>query len=331
MNEGTSTPARLATQPNFAELAFPTSRDAGDFADYLRRAHASGMTVDFRRADKRLWGIALEYLLNHSLIEVADAVAPGMAAAFPEVGYFATVARLLRRLPPPGEDAAFTAFRDDTTAEVQVVPRAGADCVLLGFSGRWHRLGMPIDLIHRWFGLLGVHVIYLRDYAGHNYDQGIRALGPDMHGTLQALRQIIADLGAQRIVCYGNSMGSYGALRYALELQAEAALSFSGPTNLVRGFGNFTVLEQRGVEPGLDLRPLYENARHPPRVHLVYGEHHGFDRAQATNFLGLPTVTLEMVPDWRSHDVFLHTVLTGRYEQLLRWLADANRTAGRPN
>jgi pimeloyl-ACP methyl ester carboxylesterase len=328
MNEGTVT--RLATQPNIAELAFPTSRDAGELANYLRQAHAAGITVDFRRADKRLWGLALNYLLSHPFIEVAEAMAPRMAVTFPEVRFFGTIAGLFERLPPPSEDAVFAAFRDDMTAEVQVVPRAGANCVLLGFAGRSQKLGMPINLIHRWFGLLGVHVIYLRDYTGHNYDQGIRALSSDMHGTLKALRQIIANLGVNRIACYGNSMGGYGTLRYALELEAEAVLSFAGPTNLVRGFGDFTVLQQRDVEPGLDLRPLYENARYAPRVHLVYGEHHAFDRAQATNFLGLPTVTLEMIPGWRGHDVFLQTVFTGRYERLIRWLADASRTAGRP-
>jgi hypothetical protein len=129
-------------------------------------------------------------------------------------------------------------------------------------------------------------------------------------------------------VCYGNSLGSYGALRYALELQAEAALAFAAPTNLLPNFGNF--IDKQNSEPGIDLRPLYESARYTPRVHLVYGEYHAFDRAQAINFLGLPTVTLEMAPGWRNHDVFLHTIFVGRYETLIQWLVDPNRTAGRP-
>jgi hypothetical protein len=53
--------------------------------------------------------------------------------------------------------------------------------------GRWHRLGMPIDLIHRWFVLLAVYVIYLRDYAGHDYDQVIRSPGRKLR-RLQTLR-----------------------------------------------------------------------------------------------------------------------------------------------
>src|SRR5437762_2497911 len=91
--------------------------------------------------------------------------------------------------------------------------------------------------------------------------------------------------------------------------QAPCRPGFAGPTNLVRGFGNFSFLEQHGVAPGFDLRPLYETASHAPRAHLVYAEHHAFDRAQALNFAGLPTVSLEMMRAGANHDVFLHSVL----------------------
>jgi hypothetical protein len=289
--------------------------------------HAAGIEVDLRRADGKLWAIALDGVINNSRMDVASALAPRMAAAFPGATYFRTMATLFDRLPAPCEDPSFAAFRDDKTKEVQIVPRAGANCVLLAFCGR-QRIGMPIDLIHRWFGQLGVHVAYLRDYGRHNYDRGIPSLRGDMASTLLALREMIAGLPAQRIVCYGNSLGSYGALRYALELEAEAVLAFAAPTNLLPQFGNF--IDKQSSEPGIDLRPLYQAKTHPPRVHLVYGELHPFDRAQALNFRGLPAVTLEMASKWNHHDVFLHAIFTGRYEPLLRWLVDPKRSAGRP-
>lgn len=309
-------------------VPFPRSRDADDFVQYLCRAHAAGIEVDFRRADGKLWAMAIDGLLNKSHIDVAAVIAPRLARAFPTATFFRTVASLFERLPPLCDDPSFAAFRDDGEKEVQIVPRADANCVLLAFSGRLRRLGMPIDLIHHWFGQLGVHVVYLRDYEGHNYDQGIRSLSRDMEGTLQALQQIIGNLGTNRVVCYGNSLGSYGALRYALELKAEAVLAFAAPTNLLPNFGNF--IDKLNAEPGIDLRPLYESRDYTPRVHLVYGEHHAFDRAQALNFRGLPTISLEMIPGWGSHDVFLQSVFMGRYEQLLRWLVDPKRTASRP-
>ena len=313
-----------------SDLSIPRSRDPNDFADYLCRAHAAGIEVDFSQGNIKLWAVALDCLMKANLIEVASVMAPRLAQACPDVSYFRTMAALFELLPPPCDDASFAAFRDDVGKEVQIVRRGGANCVILGFCGRAHALGMPVDMIHRWFGQLGAHVIYLRDYQGHNYDQGIASLSSDMSSTLRILREQIANLGAKRIVCYGNSLGTYGALRYALELQAEAVLAFAGPTNLVPGFGKFAYLERNNVEPGLDLRPLYQQARYAPRVHIVYGEHHAFDRVQAANFLGLPTVTLEMARGWSSHAVFLHTVFVGRYEPLIRWLVDPDRTAGQP-
>jgi pimeloyl-ACP methyl ester carboxylesterase len=316
------------TDPDRGEVPFPRSRQPEEFTEYLCRAHAAGKEIDLRRADGKIWAMALDGLINNSRLDVARVQAPRMAAAFPGATYFRTMAALFDRVPAPCEDASFATFRDDGAKEVQIVPRAGADCALLAFCGRARRIGMPIDLIHRWFGQLGVHVVYLRDYEGHNYDQGIRSLSSDMPSTFQALREIIADLRVNRIVCYGNSLGSYGALRYALELEAEAALAFSAPTNLLPNFGNF--IDKQNAESGIDLRPLYQSKRSTPRVHLVYGEHHPFDRAQALNFRGLPNVTLEMAPGWNNHDVFLHAIYVGRYEPLLRWLVDPNRTAARP-
>jgi pimeloyl-ACP methyl ester carboxylesterase len=328
MSNETNNLTTPATNADSGEVPFPRSRQPDEFTEYLCRAHAAGIEVDFRRADGKIWAMALDGLINNSRMDVARALAPRMTVAFPGATYFRTMATLFDRLPAPCDDPSFAAFRDDKTKEVQIVPRSGANCVLLAFCGRTQRIGMPIDLVHRWFGQLGVHVIYLRDYEGHNYDQGIRSLSSDMASTLQALREIIAGLRVSRIVCYGNSLGSYGALRYALELEAEAALAFAAPTNLLPNFGNF--IDKQNAESGIDLRPLYQNKSYPPRVHLMYGEHHPFDRAQAINFRGLPTVTLEMAPGWNHHDVFLHAMFVGRYEPLLQWLVDPNRAAGRP-
>jgi pimeloyl-ACP methyl ester carboxylesterase len=312
------------------ELPNVAWQDAGEIAQYLCGAYNAGAEVDFHRVDGKLWGLALGWLIDRSVLDVATFAAPRLARAYPETRFFHTMAAILARLPAPCDDAPFAAFRDDVTREVQMIPRAGASAVLLGFCGRAQQIGMPLNLIHRWFGHLGVHVIYLRDYQGKNYDNGIRSLAPDLGGTLRALRETIAGLGVQRVVCYGNSLGGYGALRYALELQSEAVLCFGAPTNLVPDFGNIRLREKRGVAPGLDLRPLYQRASRAPRTHLVYAEHHASDRTQASNFAGLPTVSLEGVHGASGHDVFLRVLLDGRYERLVRWLVDPHRRAGAP-
>jgi hypothetical protein len=296
--------------------------DAVGIARAACEAYKAGREIDFHRVDGKIWCLALDWLIDQALLDVVAFAAPRAAAAHPQTRLLKSLAAILARLPPPCDDPVFAAFRDDATKEVQIVPRAGATTVLLGFCGAANRMGMPLNLMHRWFGRLGVHVIYLRDYRGRNYDEGIASLAGDLGGTLLALRQTIAGLGATRAVCYGNSLGSYGALRYGLELPAKAVLCFGAPTNLTPGFGNTPLRDQRGVATGLDLRPLYERAGTAPRTRLVYSEFQPYDRAQAENFAGLPTVSLQMVPGVRGHDVFLHVLFQGQYEGLLRWLVD---------
>ena len=212
--------------------------DAVGIARAVCDAYNAGCEIDVHQIDGKIWSLALDWLIDQAMLDVAAFAAPRAAAAHPETRLLKSLAAILARLPPPCDDPVFAAFRDDATKEVQIVPRAGATTVLLGFCGRANRMGMPLNLMHRWFGRLGVHVMYLRDYRGRNYDEGISSLAGDLGGTLLALRETIASLGATRAVCYGNSLGSYGALRYALELPAEAVLCFGAPTNLTPGFGN---------------------------------------------------------------------------------------------
>jgi pimeloyl-ACP methyl ester carboxylesterase len=307
----------------------PLLQQADELADRLSAACESGTEVDFYRTDEKLWALALDRLIARAKLEAARIAGQRLGRAYPASRFFQTMAGILSLMPPAGLDSSFAGFCDDPLREVQIVPHHDARVVLLGFCGRAQRMGMPLNLIHRWFGPLNAHVVYLRDYSNNHYDNGIRALAPDFRETLQVLRDLIANLGTSRVVCYGNSLGGYGALRYALGLQAEAVLSFAGPTVLHPSYGE-SLLQQRGLAGGLNLRPLYERALSTPRVHLVYSEHHANDRKNALNFHGLRNVTMEMAQGGVSHDAFLHTLFNGRYEPLIRWLVDPKRSAGVP-
>src|SRR5262245_50918345 len=113
------------TNPDSGEVPFPRSRQPDDFAQYLSRMLAAGIEIDFRRADGKIWALGLDNLINNSRIDVAMALAPRMAAAFPTTTYFQTMATLFDRLPAPCEDPSFAAFRDDKAKEVQIIPRVG--------------------------------------------------------------------------------------------------------------------------------------------------------------------------------------------------------------
>jgi pimeloyl-ACP methyl ester carboxylesterase len=312
------------------ELPKLPSQDPAVLAQHLCNAYEIGAEVDYHRVDRKLWGFALNWLVGQAMLDVIGFAAPRLTLAYPESRYLKTIAAIFARLPPPANDAAFAAFRDDATQEVQIVPRIGANAVLLAFCGGAQKMGIPLNLIHRWFGQLGVHVIYLRDHRRRLFDNGVQSLASDLTGTLQILRKIIANLEVQRVVCYGNSFGGYAALRYAVELPSEAVLSFAGPTNLVPRVGTHPMPRRPGIPAGLNLCALYQHADCAPRAHLVYAEHNVFDRKQASNFADLPTVTLEMVPGATEHNVFLDVLFQGRYERLIQWLVDPYRGAGSP-
>ncbi len=317
-------------------LSLPISRRPDDLANYLGAAAMLDAEIEFFRVDEKLWAVALDRLITRAMLQEAVIAAERLASAYPASRFVQTMAAILGRLPGAPDDESFAAFCDDSPLEVQVVPRDQAEVVLIGFCGSAQRMGMPLNLIHRWFGLLNAHVIYLRDYSRKNYDNGVGSLGPDLATTLSALRELIDALGASRVVCYGNSLGGYGALRYGLELQAEAVLNFAGPTFLDPSEVEHNpgqaeqVLQRRRVTPGINLRPLYERAAATPRVHLVYSELNPYDRVHAANFAGLPNVTIEAVHGQATHDAFLPTLFEGRYEPLIRWLVDPNRSAGMP-
>jgi hypothetical protein len=51
------------------------------------------------------------------------------------------------------------------------------------------------------------------------------------------------------------------------------------------------------------------------------------DATQAGNLAGIPAVTLEAVPEWKGHDVFVQIIAEGRLPTLLRALL-AERVSG---
>jgi hypothetical protein len=155
MNDERSTLTATVADTQTREPPTPVSSDPDDLARYLCAAHAAGAEVDFRRVDRKRWGLALESLLYLPALDVAATVAPALAAEFPEVTYFETMAEVFRRLPEANSDATVAAFRDDVGKEVQVVRCPGASVVVLGFCGSAQKMGLPLNVIHRWMGRLG--------------------------------------------------------------------------------------------------------------------------------------------------------------------------------
>lgn len=291
--------------------------DPRTLARHLASCCRSGAALSLDAADLKVWVLALEQLIAWNAFEAAAYAAPRLREAFPTLSYFRSMAIVLEHLPPrePGHDADLTV---DAGRGVQIVRRPGdADAVLFAFTGRYGSLGVPLQLLHRWFGRLPAHIIYLRDPLDNAFELGLPGLASDRAGTVRSLLRIADELGASRICCYGNSTGGYGALRYGLDMNARAVLAFGAVTTLTDTVWRERVGARRPFVAGPDLRPLYEAATSRPRVRLVFGGDNAFDVDQARRLEDVPGVTLEVVPSWAGHNVFLDLIERGRYAKLL--------------
>ena len=295
--------------------------DVRALARHLQRCSQEGLAPRLEAADLKLWYLAVEELLRRSALADAAYAARRIASAFPDSLIVRRLATLLECAPPAVDDGDFSCFVDQREAQVQVVRRTGAITVLFAFRGRHGSLGLPLAVAHRWFGGLGVHVVYLRDPLGQTYVAGLPALGGDRAAAVLALQAIARGLGASRVLCYGNSSGGYAALLYGLEIGAAAVLAMNAvmifPADRIEAA--FGARAPRRGPP--DVADLYRAAMAPPRARLLHGAENANDAASAATMAGVLGATIEAVPDCEGHDVQAALIERGRFGRLLRAFA----------
>lgn len=281
---------------------------------------------NFSLASKAKWVRALDGLLVAGGIDAAAHGLDHFERMAPDLVWAPNMRRIISLTPPA--DPALPAFKDVKSLDVQVAPIAGAETVVLAFCGKQHRIGFHTPLFYRFIQSRGWSLVFLRDFQGVHYLNGVAGLGPDRASSVAALRDLIARLGARRVLCLGNSSGGYGALLYALELGADAALNFSGGTNLDPEFNTHLnraqgSLELRATFPGeeLDLRARYLAAARRPRAMLVYGEYCWDDRLHAEHMADVPGAQLVPFAEFEGHGSIAEAVQRETFESLLADLA----------
>ena len=293
--------------------------EADDLLGLLRR----GGEPDWTAGDAKRWAMLIDQLVQQAQFDAAARAALELGRRTPGAGVFDSFSLLIGTAPPPTGDAVYDAFRDDPEADVQVVRRLGATRVLLVFTGVGGRIGMPLPLAHRWFGPLQVHIVYLRDLGRQAYNDGVRGLGATYGASLDALWRLTDALNARAILTCGNSVGGYGALRYGLDLRAQAMLAFSTSTSLAPPISPADEVRRRGFRPALDLRPFFMVATPPARTLLVYGAECIVDARQAERLAGAPGVSLQALPGCERHEAMLRAVELGRLGELLHHLVQS--------
>lgn len=232
---------------------------------------------------------------------------------------------------PPGQHE--TEFADDPAAEIQIVPREGSRTVLFVFTGGAKRFSGPLVLMHQWFRRLDASIVYLRDLDGMFYAGGIGSVGESYDHTIECLAEVARLLGGERILCTGSSAGTFGALRYGLDLSAGRVLGLSGPSRLDESAQRVLERQKRRrplavpIDPdSLDMAALYGRARRRPSVRMTFGERNEVDRQEAENMAHLAEVELDPVPGVEEHDIVSYMGRSG-LEARLNWLVSAKPSA----
>jgi len=311
MTVETETKTALGKKSDMYELARPT---------HARLLEPGEPNYD--EFDRKEWLLAVNMLIAEGQIDLAKEKVRGLSRYYEQSRAFENLKLTLARVPDAVSDKAYAEFSDDLTAEVQVVPRVGASTVLLSFGGNRGKMGIPLMLLHRWFGQADAHVIYLRDMTAKLFMRGLKQVGSDYAETVAAIKRSCDELGAKRILCHGNSGGGFGAAMMGLDLGAEAVLTFGAPSHpsLTADKKTVRLLQRFGIDEGVDLRPLYDQAANPPQTRLVYSADFDPDRLQAENMDGAPNVTLEGVMTGGDHGVMVPLIQNGRYDELLKQL-----------
>jgi hypothetical protein len=205
-----------------------------------------------------------------------------------------------------------------------------ADRILLVFLGAGRRFWLLMGMLHRLLKPFGTHIVYLCDSRIVSYARGIDGLGSSYQTALAALRDLCRSLAPRRprIFCFGQSMGGIGALRYGLDLGAEAVLATGAMTSLAANVGDPVPEDEKAVSRRLgadavDLLPLFRAASVIPRVTLIHAAGMGRDTLHAQRLAGLRGARVVAIPDLDGHDVLPRLIAEHRFEhEIARLLGD---------
>jgi tetratricopeptide (TPR) repeat protein len=189
----------------------------------------------------------------------------------------------------------------DPHRDVLIGEKAGAQTVVLIFTGSNDSVSMPLPLFDRYLATLEITAVYLKDFKRLRFLRGIQSLSEDYEGTLAALRRLLKSLGIARVCTIGNCDGGFAAIRYGVELGADRIGAFGAPTfspeeslSKIEQARNFMKNRLAASVPSgmMDLKPFIETRWSGTQIELFYEEEDARDRIQAMHLADLPGVRL---------------------------------------
>ena len=200
------------------------------------------------------------------------------------------------------------ALQDETLGIVAdpIRPDQPPATLLIAFGGLASRLdGIPPFEFLSALSDTAARRVFVRDLNQSWYQEGVRGVSSTLVTTTAALRALVAESGALRVVTLGVSAGGFAAIYFGCQLDADLVLAFGPQTftsrRLRRWYRDRRWVEEIAridtLDPATtcrDLRPVVaaraSKSRTPIEIH--YGRRSRVDRAHARRLRRFATVTL---------------------------------------
>ena len=211
--------------------------------------------------------------------------------------------------------------------EVIVSPPGPSGTVVVFFCGMAAGAGMPNIFLDRFFAAKGWQSVFVRDYQRCCFVNGVSSVSDTLEGLGDHLAHLEAVQNASRVVVLSNSAGSIGAIRFALQIEADQTLCFCpvatlnerhreelGDTRqprMTKKLSNLVPVED------LDVQGALKANRGHVAIDVVYPDGMPADVAHAFMLGRLPGVTLHEARNFERHDLFAHVIAEGQLDRVL--------------
>jgi hypothetical protein len=232
-------------------------------------------------------------------------------------GRAAALRAALRQLRKSGILSSFSPIGTSATTHLNRLHEANlarsekvTDRLVVALTGGDRNFWMSLHLFHHFLSKFDVHVLYLHDYSGMMFLNGVESAAPGYEATLALIRRVAKDVEAGRTFVMGFSAGGFAGLRIAADLGAESFLGFGIRTDMSTGstlpradYDEY--VREHCRDPGMliDLRPYLAARGSPGRIRLIAAQGAKYDVAHAEHLRGLPNVEIGYLTQYQHHNV----------------------------
>lgn len=181
---------------------------------------------------------------------------------------------------------------------------------------------LPLPYIDGLLSDLPLNVIYLRDFSGLMFQQGLKTCGAGDAALHEHLNARCAELRGP-VLTIGNSFGVNAALRAAMALKNASVLSFAGVLDLAESLENSNSMTSHGAWEMKNAGPLVdllEPLRARPDLQLthLFGATFEPDIGRAKRMEDLPNCTLRPIEDVGHHYAAMECIARDEFIPLVR-------------